>query len=66
MEGNVNGKGNKGRKLSEKHKQKIGKGNKGKIISEEAKQKQSSSMKGKNKGNIPWNKGLKTGQRKTK
>ena len=46
LKGNVNGRGNKGRKLSEEHKKNIGLGNKGKIHSEEQNQKQSERMKG--------------------
>jgi group I intron endonuclease len=46
--------GNKGKHLSESHKQKIGYGNKNKVHSDEWKKKQSLSMKGK----PAWNKGL--------
>ena len=48
---------NKGKQLSEKHKQKLSESHKGIQFSEEHKQKLSESNKGKNKGKIPWNKG---------
>ena len=47
---------NKGKQLSEEHKQKLSESHKGIQFSEEHKQKLSESNKGKNKGKIPWNK----------
>lgn len=46
--------GNKGRHLSEKHKQRIGEGNKGKVRTAEWRHKQSAAQK----GQTAWNKGL--------